>query len=56
LELLKLVKDRAWLVKVTNAVNQHWHRQNARKKNHSANGSQNGPSSVLNLPAAASVR
>jgi hypothetical protein len=32
-ELLELVKDRAWLVKVTNAVNQHWHRQNARKKN-----------------------
>ena len=32
-ELLELVKDRAWLVKVTNAVNQHWQRQNARKKN-----------------------
>ena len=31
-ELLELVKDRAWLVKVTNAVNQHWQRQNARKK------------------------
>jgi len=37
-ELLELVKDRAWLVKVTNAVNQHWHRQNARKKNLLANG------------------
>jgi hypothetical protein len=22
-----------WLVKVTNVVNQHWHNQNARKKN-----------------------
>ena len=32
-ELLELVKGPAWLVKVTNAVNQHWHRQNARKKN-----------------------
>jgi len=32
-ELLEQVKDRAWLVKVTNAVNQHWHRQNTRKKN-----------------------
>ena len=31
-ELLERVKDRAWLVKMTNAVNQHWHRQNARKK------------------------
>jgi hypothetical protein len=41
-ELLELVKDRAWLVKVTNAVNQHWHKQNTRKKNHPGNGSQNG--------------
>jgi molybdopterin synthase catalytic subunit len=41
-ELLELVKDRAWLVKVTNAVNQHWHKQNTRKKNHPANSSQNG--------------
>ena len=32
-ELQELVKDRAWLVKMTNAVNQHWHRQNTRKKN-----------------------
>ena len=31
-ELLELVKDRAWLVKMTNAINQHWHRQNERKK------------------------
>jgi hypothetical protein len=30
-ELLELVKDRAWLVKVTNAVNQHWRKQNAAK-------------------------
>ena len=38
-ELLELVKDKAWLVKVTNAVNQHWHRLNARKKNCPANNS-----------------
>src|SRR5436309_755537 len=31
-DLMELVKDRAWLVKVTNAVNQHWQRQNARRK------------------------
>jgi len=31
-ELLEQVKDRVWLVKVTNAVNQHWQRQNAAKK------------------------
>ena len=34
LELLELVKDRAWLIKVTNAVNQHWQRNNASKKSH----------------------
>ena len=31
-ELLELAKDKAWLVKVTNAVNQHWQRNNAAKK------------------------
>jgi hypothetical protein len=31
-ELLELVKDQAWLVKVTNAVNQHWQKKNASKK------------------------
>jgi hypothetical protein len=32
-ELLEQVKDRAWLAKVTNALNQHWQRKNAAKKN-----------------------
>jgi len=32
LELLELVKDRAWLAKVTNALNQYWQRKNAEKK------------------------
>ena len=31
-DLVELTKDRAWLVKVTNAVNQHRQKQNARKK------------------------
>ena len=31
-ELLELVKDRAWLVKMTNAVNQHWQKKNATKR------------------------
>ena len=31
-ELLELVKDKSWLVKVTNAVNAHWRQQNAAKK------------------------
>jgi hypothetical protein len=32
-ELLELAKGQTWLVNVMNAVNQHWHWQNARKKN-----------------------
>ena len=32
-ELLELVKDRAWLAKVTNGLNQHWQKKNAAKRN-----------------------
>jgi hypothetical protein len=42
LELLELAKDRTWLAKVTNALNQHWQTKNAAKKNGLSNGSQNG--------------
>ncbi len=31
-DVLELVKDRAWLSKVTHTINQHWHRQNARRR------------------------
>jgi hypothetical protein len=31
-ELLEQVKDRSWLAKVTNALNQHWQRKNSAKK------------------------
>jgi len=31
-ELLEQLKDRAWLAKVTNALNQHWQRKNAAKR------------------------
>jgi hypothetical protein len=41
-ELLEQVKDRAWLAKVTNALNQHWQKRNAAKKNCPVNSSQNG--------------
>ncbi len=41
-DVLELIRDRSWLAKITNTVNQHWHRQNARKKCHSPNGAQNG--------------
>jgi hypothetical protein len=32
LEVLELVKDRTWLAKVTNALNQHWQRKNTAKR------------------------
>ena len=41
-DLLELLQDRAWLVKVTNTISQHWQHQNARKKNMAVNGSRNG--------------
>jgi hypothetical protein len=41
-ELLEQVEDRTWLTKVTNALNQHWQKRNAAKKNRLADGSQNG--------------
>jgi hypothetical protein len=31
-DVLEISKDRAWLVKVTNTISQHWQKQNARKK------------------------
>src|ERR1700678_1811813 len=31
-ELLEIAKDRSWLVKVTTAINTHWQKQIARKK------------------------
>ena len=33
LEVLEQAKDRTWLAKVTNALNQHWQKKNAAKKN-----------------------
>jgi hypothetical protein len=46
-DVLETAKNRSWLIKVTNPISQRWQHQNARKKNHSANGSQNGRSPVL---------
>jgi hypothetical protein len=51
-DLLESTKDRAWLVKVTNAVNQHWQRQNARKKGRPAIPSQDGLAADLDSAAA----
>src|SRR5271163_3428175 len=51
-DLLEIAKDRAWLVKMTIAINTHWQKQNA-KNGRSVNGSQNGHASRLELEAAA---
>ena len=51
-ELLALAKDRAWLVKMSNAVNHHWQRQNAQKKGRPASVSQNGHSPLVRLAVA----
>jgi hypothetical protein len=48
-DVLETAKDRAWLVKATNTISQHWQHQNARQKNHSANSSQNGHASLADL-------
>ncbi|HVU09257.1 MAG TPA: hypothetical protein VHG89_12010 [Verrucomicrobiae bacterium] len=42
LDVLEQMKDRNWLVRVTLTINQHWRKQNAKRKDHSVNGSQNG--------------
>jgi hypothetical protein len=47
LELQELAKDRAWPAKVTYALNQHWQKRNANKKNCAANGLPNGHSSPV---------
>lgn len=47
-DVLELSKERNWLVKVTTAINQHWHKQNARKRNHS-NLSQSQPPLLVSL-------
>jgi hypothetical protein len=41
-DLLEIAKDRSWLNRATAVINQHWRRQNGRKKDLRANGSENG--------------
>ncbi len=37
-EVLELAKDRVWLARVTNAVNQHWRQKNQRRQSASMSG------------------
>lgn len=52
-DILELTKDRAWLVKVTTAINQHWHKQNANKKSRPLNGTRNEIHSLVSLSTTA---
>src|SRR5260370_42597272 len=47
-ELIELMKDRAWLVKMTTAINTQWQKQNG-KKCRPVDDSQNGHSSSVDL-------
>jgi hypothetical protein len=51
-ELLEQVQDRTWLAKVTNALNQHWQKRNAGRKNRPADGLPNGHDSTAGLVVA----
>jgi hypothetical protein len=51
-DVLDLARDRAWLVKVTNAVSHHWRGQNERRKGRSADMRQNGQAALLDVAAA----
>ena len=48
-DILELLKDRSWLTKMTNTINQHWHKKNSCKKCPSSNGAQNGHFRALEL-------
>ena len=51
-DVLELAKDRAWLVKVTNTISQHWQHQNAKNLRQVA-GSLDGHSSTTDFPVLA---
>jgi len=45
-EVLEQAQDRAWLARVTNALNQHWQRKNSAKRQSAASGEASAPSVV----------
>ena len=46
-DVLELAKDRSWLSRMTNTVNQHWQKKNARQKNRAENNSHNGHAALI---------
>ena len=54
-DIRELLKDRSWLVKVTNTIREHWRMQNARKRNHPAIGDSNAPAAVVSFSTASAA-
>ncbi len=46
-DVLELGKDRSWLAKMTNNINQHWRKKNERQNGKSPNDAHNGRSHAL---------
>jgi hypothetical protein len=55
LEVLEQAKDRTWLAKVTNALNQHWQNKNAAKRKPRVRGFGQRPSVVGSGVASAAL-
>lgn len=51
-EINELCKDRSWLAKATNAVNQHWRNQNLRRKDRGGRKPAESPAPPAGLPSA----
>jgi hypothetical protein len=51
-DIQDLLKARSWLSKMTNVINQHWHRQNSRKKSRLLSQAKSGCSSPTDLSSA----
>ena len=51
-DIAELMKDRSWLVKMTNAINQHWRTKNAGKKSRSLVLPENGNSPRIDMALA----
>lgn len=51
-DVQELAKDRNWLTKVSTAIHQHWHRQNALKKERTGPESRNDIAAATGLPVA----
>ena len=48
-EINELSKDKAWLIRATQAVNLHWRNQNLRKKSRGATEARRSPASLTEL-------